>query len=224
MPRSLRVHPCDPEDLRTCSSIQWQASATNPLWQLIFPRGGTRALLDNIAHHMQREFGDTTVHFYKVVDTLDPGKIIAYAKWTVVKNGPVPTRQIQDIPATPNPPRVPCEDTNEALFNAFTGQATPIREAHLNGPTVVLDNLSVDSAHQRQGAGKLLLEALINFADEYGLPCYVESTSAIRDMYIHRGFREVDNLEIDLGSWKPGYGVYKTAMLYRDAQRRGEEK
>ncbi|KAL8799915.1 MAG: hypothetical protein Q9182_005534 [Xanthomendoza sp. 2 TL-2023] len=223
MPLSLGIHPCGPEDLRTCSSIQWQASATNPLWQLIFPGGGTRALLDNIAHHMQREFDDPAVRFYKVIDTLNPGKIIACAKWTVVKSQPEPMRRNQDIPVTSNPPQVPGEDANEALFNAFTSEATPIREAHLNGPTIVLDDLSVDSAHQRQGAGKLLLEALISFADEHGLPCYVESTPAVRDMYIHQGFREVDNLEIDLGRWKPGCGVYQTAMLYRDAQRRGEE-
>ncbi|KAL8678351.1 MAG: hypothetical protein Q9186_005276 [Xanthomendoza sp. 1 TL-2023] len=219
----LSVHPCDPEHLRTCSSIQWQASATNTLWQLIFPNGGTRALLENIAHHMGREVDDPTVRFYKVVDTTNPAKIIACAKWTVVKSQLVTTGGNQDVPVPSSPPQVPGEDTNEALFNHFIGEATPIREAHLNGPTVVLDDLSVDPAHQRQGAGKLLLEVLIDFADESNLPVYVESTPAVRDMYLHRGFREVDHLEIDLGRWKPGCGVYSTVMLYRDAQKRGEE-
>lgn len=170
---------------------------------------------------MRREYDDPTVHVYKVVDTSNPDTPVAYAKWTVVKSG---SGSLEGDKTPPKPPQVPEGDTNEHLFDQFIGDVTPIRQAHLSGPTIVLDNLSVDPANQRQGAGKLLVDTLVNFADETGLPCYVESTPAAREMYIHRGFREVDRVDIDLGRWEQGFGMYRTTILSRDAHGRGQEE
>ncbi|KAL8727868.1 MAG: hypothetical protein Q9166_005745 [cf. Caloplaca sp. 2 TL-2023] len=221
----LKVLPCDHEDLDACLDIQWQASEFIPLWQFIFPNGGTPALRKNITYHMQREYDDPSVHFLKVIDTSKPNKLIAYAKWTVVRSQTVDRysnvwmNANADVLATPSrPPHVPAEETNELLFDQFMAKATPIRNAHIGTQTIVLDNMSVLPDQQRQGAGKLLLQTLVDFADERTLPCYVESTPFAHNMYIHQGFRDVDKLDIDLGKWKRGYGVYTTAMLHRDAK------
>ncbi|KAL8775224.1 MAG: hypothetical protein Q9209_000230 [Squamulea sp. 1 TL-2023] len=185
----------------------------------MFPNGGTRALQDNITYHMQYEFEDPNVHFYKVIDTLTPERLIACAKWIVTRGLSAPTHDYDNTPAPAFiPPFVSGEDTNEPLFSQWTAEATPIREAHLRVRTVVLDDLSVKPEHQWQGAGKLLLRTFIEFADERALPCYVESTPIAYNMYIHEGFHEVDKVDIDLGQWKQGFGVYRTSMLYRDAK------
>ncbi|KAL8776938.1 MAG: hypothetical protein Q9213_008079 [Squamulea squamosa] len=218
------VLPCVLADLETCSSIQWEASASIPLWQIIFPNGGTRALRENIAYHMQHEFEDPNVHFYKVIDTSMPERLIACAKWIVTKGQSAPTHDHDHVPATTfTPPYVPSEDTNEPLFSQWTAEATPIREAYLKDRTIVLDDLSVRPEYQWQGAGKLLLKTFVGFADERVLPYYVESTPIAYNMYIHQGFREVDKVDMDLGQWKQGHGVYRITMLYRDPKRKSGE-
>ncbi|KAI4268944.1 MAG: hypothetical protein L6R38_007662 [Xanthoria sp. 2 TBL-2021] len=139
----------------------------------------------------------------------------------------IPSMSGSEIPpgapsSSSTPPRVPKEDTNDQFFKHFLTLVTPLRSAHLTQQTLVLDDLSVLPEHQRQGAGKLLLRTLIDFADSRNLPCYIESTPVAYDMYIHQGFREVDKLEIDLGQWRQGCNVYRTSLLYRDA--RGDSK
>ncbi|KAL8853131.1 MAG: hypothetical protein Q9221_002013 [Calogaya cf. arnoldii] len=247
------VRPCFRENLSTCCSIQWQASARNPLLSLIYPNGGTEALQNNITYHLHREYLDNHVQMFCVVDTSVQDKLIACVRWTVMNghqsanveggrtipsmNGKPssaadsdstveqdirsPSTTSEGTPATPSPsaaPPVPPEDTNGPLFSHFISAISSLRSAHQPHQTVVLDDLSVIPEHQWQGAGKLLLRKLIDFADARNLPCYIESTPVAYNMYIHQGFREVDKLDIDLGKWRPGYAVYRTSLLYRDAQ------
>ncbi len=220
---SFRVVPCEPGNLHICCSIKAQAFAANPLFSLIYPNGGTEALQKSFTYHSLLEYDSPDIHMYCVVDALDRDKLIAYAKWAVVNGQPRDdggTGSVSGDGTLPvvssKAPHVPPEDTYDPLFQHFLSEATPIRKAHLTTQTIVLDDLSVKPEHQWHGAGKLLLRTLIDFADKKCLPCYIESTPGAYNMYTHQGFREVDKLDIDLGQWKQGYGVYRTSMLYRD--------
>ncbi|KAL8878273.1 MAG: hypothetical protein Q9198_003878 [Flavoplaca austrocitrina] len=238
---SFQARPCGQSDFSVCCAIQSEVNSTNPLLSLIYTDGGTKALQENLTYHMQRESRYPDVHIFCVVDTANQNKLIAFAKWVVIdgqtanagKEGDAPNQNPstagegtasmnETSPAATSPPSspppVPPSDTNGALFNHFITAVTPIRSRHWTQKTLILDDLCVLPSHQWRGAGKLLLQTFIDFADEQKLPCYIESTPVAYDMYIHQGFREVDILDIDLGRWRQGGTVYRTSLLYRDAK------
>ena len=238
---SFQVRPCGQSDFSVCCAIQSEVNSTNPLLSIIYTDGGTEALQKNLTYHMQRESRYPDVHIFCAVDTTNQNKLIAFAKWVVIdsqttnagKERDAPNQNLstagegtasmnQTSPAVPSPPSspppVPPSDTNGALFNHFITAVTPLRSRHWTQKTLVLDDLCVLPSQQWRGAGKLLLQTLIDFADEQNLPCYIESTPVAYDMYLHQGFREVDTLSIDLGRWRQGGTVYRTSLLYRDAK------
>ncbi|KAL9603911.1 MAG: hypothetical protein Q9219_000849 [cf. Caloplaca sp. 3 TL-2023] len=223
---SIRVLPCDFEDLPTCSSIQWSACSSNTLWQIHFPNGGTPDLQRWTTYHMQCEFDSPNIHLKKAVDqSASDEEIIGYARWTVK------TRDLLDQHALQNaqegrrdisnsrflPPDVPEEDSNDECFNRWMPEVLDIRHRYMNGKQVImLDDLFVLPDHQGRGAGTLLLKNLVDFADERGLPCYLESTPSGHETYTRQGFREIETVEINLEEWRHGSGVNKTAIMYRD--------
>ncbi|KAL8829455.1 MAG: hypothetical protein Q9170_006163 [Blastenia crenularia] len=227
----LQVRYCDSQDLPSCSSIHWSALASNPLWQILFPNGGTPELQQWMTYHMQCEFNDPDIHFNKVVhSSAADRKIIGIARWTVEdlsilteREGVGESEEGKRNTGTSNwsfsPPDVPEEDTNEAFFNQWIPELIESRHKNITGnQTIVLDDLCVLPDYQRQGAGTLLLESLVDFADERGLPCYLQSTPFAYNMYTHHGFRNVDMIEIDLEKWKEGCEMYQVAIMYRDAR------
>ncbi|KAI4221595.1 MAG: hypothetical protein LQ349_007805 [Xanthoria aureola] len=210
----LKVIPIIPEDLDTCCSIHYGAYNDNPFFQVLYPKGHTNDLQKNLTYHDRREHKDPHVHMFCVIDTASKDKIIGAAKWTVVHPG-VPSGE-QDEQGH-DPPGIPDEDLNAPFFYHFLDVVQPLRKIHQTRKTIVLSDLSVLEGHRHQGAGRLLVKTLIDFADKEGLPCYLESTPKGYNMYKQLGFRDVDKLEMDLGQWKKGLDVYKLALMYRDA-------
>lgn len=170
------------------------------------------------------------MYFFKAAETsTSDKKVIGFAKWTV-ENGNLVTDKdgkeeiAQEAEKTTsnssiNPSEVREEVSNEAFFNYWLPNFIEIRHKHLTGKQIVmLDDLCVWPNHQRQGAGTLLLKKALNFADDRRLPCYLESTPLAQKMYTRQGFQHIDTVEIDLQQWKQGYEVYRTAILYREAQ------
>ncbi|KAI4240062.1 MAG: hypothetical protein L6R42_011594, partial [Xanthoria sp. 1 TBL-2021] len=96
---SFKVIPCSPSNLHTCSSIHFQASASNPLLSIIYPNGGTANLQRNITDHNLREYDGLKVQMFCVVDTSLQDKLLAYAKWTVVKGQPAADGENIPLPA-----------------------------------------------------------------------------------------------------------------------------
>lgn len=180
---------------------------------------------------MQCEFGMPDMYFYKAVKTsVSEEEVIGFAKLTV-ENGDLLTGEDNGKETTQgeeaktisssslSPPEVPEEDSNKAFFNDWFPEIIEIRHKHLAGKrTVMLDDLCVWPNSQRKGVGTLLLKHLLDFADDKGLPCYIESTPFAHKTYIRQGFQEIDAVEINLQRWKHDYGVYRTAILYRGAQ------
>ncbi|KAL8758594.1 MAG: hypothetical protein Q9184_003871 [Pyrenodesmia sp. 2 TL-2023] len=228
---SSKVLPCSVEDLTTCSRIQWEASASNPFWQTQFPRGGTSHLQVWTAYHMRREYETSDIHFFKIVDVSAPDKIVGYAKWTVeggdaergAGEGRATTGEsIAEDGTTArlapfDPPDVPEQESRVELFNDWMPELVKKRHQYLVEPqTVVLDDLWILPDHQRRGLGTMLLKCFVDYADKRGWPCYLESTPLALPMYLSQGFREIDGVEINLANCREGYGLYKSAVLYRN--------
>ncbi|KAI4206277.1 MAG: hypothetical protein LQ346_001173 [Caloplaca aetnensis] len=167
---------------------------------------------------MRLEIGDPDIHFLKITDASAPDTILGYAKWTVEGGNAKRATKREDFAEGPfAPPDVPKEDSNVDIFNGWLPELVRKRHQYLaERHTVVLDDLWISPNHQRQGAGKMLLKCFVNWADERGLRCYLESTPLALPMYWGQGFREVDKVEVNLENWREGYGVYKCAILYRD--------
>ena len=56
-------------------------------------------------------------------------------------------------------------------------------------------------AHQRRGAGTMLVQWGTRIADEAGLPCYLEASEAGYSLYRRHGFEDVEVLEWDAREW-----------------------
>ncbi|KAL8907444.1 MAG: hypothetical protein Q9207_001414 [Kuettlingeria erythrocarpa] len=167
---------------------------------------------------MRLEIGDPDIHFLKIADASAPDTILGYAKWTVTGGSATRATRREEFAGEPfNPPAVPKEDSNVDIFNGWLPELVKKRRQYLAElHTVVLDDLWIAPDHQRQGAGTMLLRCLVNYADERGLRCYLESTPVALPMYWSQGFREVDTVEVNLAKWREGFGVYKAAILYRN--------
>ena len=74
-----------------------------------------------------------------------------------------------------------------------------------------------DPAHQRRGAGALLVQAIVAEADRLSLPTYLTSSPAGRSLYLKNGFVEVATTETDVSEWKEG-GVHVTWGMVRETQ------
>ena len=84
---------------------------------------------------------------------------------------------------------------------------------------IVLDSCFVAPAHQRRGAGKLLVEWGTKKADELGVRCFVESSLVGRKLYENCGFVVKEEVCIRGGDvrekWKE-YGEYRYLWMGRE--------
>lgn len=83
---------------------------------------------------------------------------------------------------------------------------------------VVLNMLMTHPKHHRRGAGKMLVQQGVDFADEARLPCYLESSPAGHRLYLSMGFEDVETLDMDMSEFgiegiHPHYVMIKPAKL-----------
>ena len=64
--------------------------------------------------------------------------------------------------------------------------------------TTDLLGLSVLPTHQRRGLGTLLLREGLAMADEAGAKTYLESSAKGVSLYLRHGFKQVDDILIDM--------------------------
>ncbi|CAL8581028.1 hypothetical protein XPA_006736 [Xanthoria parietina] len=211
----LKVIPITLETLETCCNIHYGAYDDNSFFQVLYPKGHTKDLQKNLTYHDRLEHKDPNVHMFCVIDTSSKDKIIGAAKWTLVGPGVASGEQDEQ---DAGPPEIADGVIDADFFTHFQDVVSSRRAKHKTRKTVQLSDLSVLEGYRHRGAGSLLVKTLIDFADKEGLPCYLESTPKGYNMYKQLGFRDVDKLEMDLEPWKKGLGVYKLALMYRDAR------
>ena len=139
------------------------------------------------------------------------GRVIAAIKYYFVPGaGPHPDTGTQEVIDNPVQPLHGSKYENEALSNAFVGPMVEARKHAMKalGDHLVIDNLYTDPAHQRRGAGGMLMRHACQEADQLGLPAMLEASPTGMKVYEAVGFEKADwpgaEIWIDLRRWEKG--------------------
>lgn len=87
--------------------------------------------------------------------------------------------------------------------------------APLTTSTIVLLGLAVSPTHQRLGLGSLLIRGGLAIADEAGARIYLESSAVGASLYLKHGFRQVDDILIDMRPYG-GTGIESAKCMMRE--------
>lgn len=64
--------------------------------------------------------------------------------------------------------------------------------------------MATDPKYFRKGAGKALMQAVVDVADEEALPCFLEGSPEAERLYASVGFVHVGEFRVDLGRFEGG--------------------
>jgi len=200
-------------DIDQILDIQYEANDSDPWHQTLFPNGISTATRNMTREHARTAMQtDPHTHYVVVVDTDLNDEIIAFAKWMIYKQErPESEWNKADTRKWP-------EDTNLEAISAFFGPLLEKRRKYMAGsPFCFLWLLDTSPAHQRRGAGGMLVQWGTDIADEAHIPCYVEGTAAGYKLYRKKGFEDVDAIDMDLSRYG-GKGLSHHACMIRPAK------
>ncbi|MCJ1401662.1 hypothetical protein MMC11_004879 [Xylographa trunciseda] len=209
----LVLQPVVETDMERLMEIQNRAFSTDPWNQVMFPNGVTAASKITMVEMVRKDFHDPHTVFVKVVDTDRENEIVSFARWYIYK---------QERPESEwNKPaewRDWGPDTNNKALNDFIGALAEARRKHMAGkPHCLLGLLDTHPDHQKRGAGGMLVQWGINVADEAGLCCYLEASSAGYTLYRQKGFKDVETIEMDMAKYGKE-GVSRHVCMIRPAK------
>jgi len=192
--------------------VQSTAQATIP--SNAIPEGETKSPVQPETSMLDREIErelellrDPSNWYQWVVDTAS-GEPVAYGWWQHAK-GQSEEEWKASWERRWRPPEM-----NHALADARGGARFWKRAGILgSGEAFILKELFVLHEFQRRGLGSMLLTAGLARADELHLLAYTEATPKGLQLYLRRGFVEVDRVTIHLEEWGGEKGVVDTFGL-----------
>ena len=215
-------------DMPRIADIYLNATA-RPWLETLAPNGISPASRNIMIENNRKDLCNSHCAFMKVVDTDLGNEVIAFAKWFIYRK----ERPKSEWDRTDSREWGP--DWNLEALQEFFGQLGAKKRKHVAGmphcckqrtTLVDEDQLAYFSAlflldthpnHQRRGAGTMLVQWGANVADEAGLCCYLEGTSAGYSLYQKMGFKDVDVVDIDMGRWGKE-GIYRHVCMIRPAK------
>ncbi|KAL2755410.1 hypothetical protein ACRALDRAFT_2105797 [Sodiomyces alcalophilus JCM 7366] len=194
---SLQRVNATPADAEKIAEIHMAAFGANGMLRAQFPTPSVRAALkETIRAKAIADIQDPkiTVLVVRDSDVREPhngSRIIAFAKWS----HPV----LRDENYTETPWVWP-EGTDHAVSATWTSKMEEAQErVRGDRPCYRLTFLATDPAHEKRGAGSLLVGWGIERSRENGVPLYLESTLEAAPFYRRHGFvpREKVTIQIE---------------------------
>ena len=171
--------------------------------KILYARGEpSEKTLDQVREDIRDGITNKGILYLKCVDT-STGEMIAGARWRYVKpndpNAKERTWEEVDAGLTIPPPYEESDpDMFAELFKLFNANK---REILGRRPYYVLDTLVTLQAHERRGAGSMLVRWGCEKADEVGVEAFLEASPMGAPMYARHGFQAVKTVELDLRRW-----------------------
>ena len=75
-----------------------------------------------------------------------------------------------------------------------------------------ITNLVVDPLYRGKSLGTRLIKRVTDLADEWGVPCWVQSSPVSHELYKRAGFQDMDSLEVNLDEFKPAKQVWSSGL------------
>ncbi|KAJ5732628.1 hypothetical protein N7493_004109 [Penicillium malachiteum] len=178
----LTLKPVTVDDIPSLSEL-WYTSFSIPVNLRMFPKTpGVRDWWDNanrhdLLHNPHRKY-------LKIVDSSACDFLVAYAKW--------------DLDPLESGERFPAwhEESDHELCDLVFTDGCEKREEYMNGRKhYYLDMLVVHPQYRRQGAASQLVQWGCDFADQNGLPVYLDAHIDAAPLYERFGFKGREDLE-----------------------------
>ncbi|KAL9102420.1 MAG: hypothetical protein Q9163_002442 [Psora crenata] len=226
------IAPVNPADIPFLTAIQWAALSTNPLIQVLYPRGATPALKAFTIASYERAITFPSARLIKATDDAT-GELVGFAKWIIYHPGheeenPNGRESGQESRRRSGwvrdkymmPPMPP--DCHGTLLERWGNIINRTRK-RITGPrghacrigTPLLDIVHVLPSRQRDGVGASLIDWGLEMADTEGLQCYVEASPVAYSLCRRIGFRHVADMRVELGNYKEGYRDYRNIVMIR---------
>ncbi|KAK5996605.1 hypothetical protein PT974_01942 [Cladobotryum mycophilum] len=209
----LQVAPAGEADAPRAITIENLAYGPSPNSRVLFPGPFPEGDTFRLNALVEGRRKDPACQWMKVVDTeLASGGgdgTIAFTQFFVWERESI------------NHPREWGPGTNvEACEALFGGMKAKWWERFQGRPHLYLKLLHTDPAHQRRGAGGMLLTYITNEADRLGLEAYLEATPEGFPLYIKYGFEELDRHSVDFSKWG-GDSEPESVLMLRKAKMSG---
>ncbi|PSS09158.1 hypothetical protein M430DRAFT_109561 [Amorphotheca resinae ATCC 22711] len=202
----LTLSEATPSDFPAIVRAQYAAfhpheSMHRILWPSPDPPTPT-VLSRTVDRQLQAWQADPHITWLKVTDD-ETGEVVAAAKWFVW------------APESKTP-----DAKDGAAAAAAAAEFFQRRRERIQGPCVLLDQLFCAPAHQRRGAGKLLVKWGTQRADELGVKGFVEASFTGRRLYESCGFKVTEQVCLEgvneKEEWKE-YDKVEYLFMERDA-------
>jgi GNAT superfamily N-acetyltransferase len=199
---NLAISLLNPEEAEQYMRIRHQVFRTT-INNILYARGEpSQKTLDKVREDIRDGIVNKGILYLKCVDT-STGEMIAGARWRYVKpkEEGAKERSWEEVDAgfvIPEPFDESDPEMFKSLFKLFNSNK---REILGRRPYYVLDTLVTLKAHERRGAGSMLVRWGCEKADEANVEAFLEASPMGAPMYARHGFQPVKEVYLDLRQW-----------------------
>lgn len=211
----LIIRRVEETDMKDATEIYHAAyGTTSNIHRVIYPNGATEYAKAHMLKGCQTTFKNPNSTCYKIVDTEQNDRMVAWIDWETFKCDQPEHKWNQEAkPSTAE--KHPDVDLNFRLI--FTCGLGNLKRDYIEGKARVhIGRLTTHPEYHRRGAGKLLLDECIVHANRLQLDVFLEASPLAAPWYIREGFVPIDGAVSEIHMIPYGYEeIHKTVLMKR---------